>query len=170
MVAALELYVDPVASSRVRNLWDAMEADGIPSLRDLTHGRHRPHLSLIAAPRFDVAPVRAAIGDLNVAPALPLSLDHIGVFPGRVLWLGPAPHRDLIDLQAAVHQRLAAAGIPLDPYYRPGVWVPHVTMSMRVPHKLMSEAIKLCMDVLPIDATIAGAAIADHAREVYATW
>jgi hypothetical protein len=167
MVAALEVYLDPVGSSRVRKLWDAMEDAGIPSLRDLTHGRHRPHLSLLAAPIFDPDPVRSALQGLDVAPPMSLNLDHVGVFPGRVLWLGPAPRRDLLDLQAQAYALLHSAGIALDPYYAPGSWVPHVTVSMRVPHKLMTDAIKLCMDVLPIEISFAGAAVADHARDVY---
>jgi 2'-5' RNA ligase superfamily protein len=170
MVAALEVYFDPTSTSRLRKLWDAMEDAGIPSLRDLTHGRHRPHLSLVAAPVFDVGPVRAALAGVDLAPPMTLKLDHIGVFPGRVLWLGPAPRHDLLDHQAAVFRRLDAAGLPLDPYYRPGEWVPHVTVSMRVPHKHMTEAIKLCMDVLPIELTVTGGAIADHARDVYQPW
>ncbi len=170
MVAAIEVYFDQTASSRIRKLWDAMEDAGIPSLRDLTHRRHRPHLSLVAAPKLDVEPVRAALAGIEVAMPMTMALDHIGIFPGRVLWLGPAPRRELMDHQRGVYERLDAAGIPLDPYYHPDAWVPHVTMSMRVPHRQMSEAIKLCMDVLPVDASIAGGAVADHARDIYRAW
>ena len=167
MVAALELYFDQAATARIRMLWDAMEDAGIPSLRDLTHGRHRPHLSLVAAPTFDADPVRLALDTFDVALPMSVKLVHIGIFPGRVLWLGPAPTHDLLDHQAEAYARLNAAGLVLDPYYRPGEWVPHVTASMRVPHKQMTDAIKLCMDVLPIEATVTGAAVADHARNVY---
>lgn len=44
------------------------------------------------------------------------------------------------------------------------LWMPHVTLSMRIPHTKLSAALKLCMDVLPVEATITGAAVADHAR------
>ena len=46
MVAALELYFDEVAERRIRVLWNALEAAGVPTLRDLAHRRHRPHLQL----------------------------------------------------------------------------------------------------------------------------
>ena len=51
MVAALELYFDHVAERRMRVLWDALESDGVPTLRGLLEGKHRPHLSLVGGVR-----------------------------------------------------------------------------------------------------------------------
>lgn len=53
VVAALELYLDPVPTQRVRNVWNALEAAGVPTLSDLTHGKHRPHISLTGAERLE---------------------------------------------------------------------------------------------------------------------
>jgi 2'-5' RNA ligase superfamily len=167
MVAALELYLDPVAEGRLRRLWDALEEGGVPSLRDLTHGRHRPHLSLVAARELDGPTVAAALAGVPVAPPLRLRLDHIGLFRGRVLWLGPVPTRELLDHHAAVHARLSAHAVPMFPEYLPGAWVPHCTLSLRVPHAAIPTALRLVLDTLPIEATLAGAAVADHAREKY---
>jgi hypothetical protein len=167
VVAALELYFDTDATRRIRNLWTAMEAAGVPSLKNLTHGRHRPHLSLVAADRLDAAATVAALDGLDAAPPLKITLDHIGLFVGRVLFLGPAPTIELLDLQAAVHGRLALAGIEVFDVYRPGAWVPHSTMSMRVPHAKLPDGLRLCLDMLPLEATIVGGAIADHVRDQY---
>jgi 2'-5' RNA ligase len=167
MVAALELYFDPAATRRVRTLWTALDEAGIQSLRSLFNGKHRPHLSLAGAPELDAAAIASALSDLDVAPPLRLRLDFIGQFVGRVLWLGPVPSGDLLAHHAAVHERLAAGGVPSSELYRPGAWVPHVTLSMRVPHSKMAAAIRLCMDVLPIEATIVGAGVADYARGRY---
>jgi hypothetical protein len=38
---------------------------------------------------------------------------------------------------------------------------------MRVPRPVLTEAVRMCLEVLPIDATLTGAAIADHARGRY---
>lgn len=164
MVAALELYYDPAAERRIRKLWDALEEAGVQTLRDLTHKMHRPHLSLTGAERLDAAAIKEALDGLTVAPSLTLRLDYIGQFLGRVLWLGPVPSPELLAHHASVHERLSAAGIPGFDYYEPGRWVPHTTLSMRVPLAKMTEAIRLCLDVLPISATITSAAVADHAR------
>jgi 2'-5' RNA ligase len=165
MVAALELYFDPAATRRLRNVWSALDEAGIQSMKGLISGKHRPHLSLIGAPELDGPAIAAALAGMEVAPALRLHLDYIGQFVGRVLWLGPVPTADLLAHHAAVHKRLADVGITGFDVYQPGAWVPHVTLSMRVPHARLAAALRLCLDVLPIEATIVGAAVADHARD-----
>jgi 2'-5' RNA ligase len=167
VVAALECYLDRDATRRIEALWDALEEAGIPSLRTLTHRRHRPHLSLATSDEFDPAAVAAALGGLPAAPPLRLEFEHVGQFVGRVLWLGPAPTQELLAHQAAVHQRLVLAGIVTSAHYHPGRWVPHCTVSMRVPRPMVSEGVRRCLEVLPIPATLAGAAVADHNRGIF---
>ncbi|MGS2617206.1 2'-5' RNA ligase family protein [Micromonospora sp. LZ34] len=166
MVAALELYLDTDATRRIRVLWDALEAEGVQSMRSLLEQRHRPHVSLAVAPRFDPDRVAAALTGTVVAAPLRLSFQHAGQFVGRVLWLGPTPTADLLDHHRRVHDRLAAAGITLVEHYRPGRWVPHCTLSMRVPNALMAAAVRRCLEVLPLEATVVAAALTDHARGI----
>lgn len=167
MVAALEMYFDSAAQRRVRRLWDALEEVGVPTMRGALNGRHRPHVSLISAETLDGVAIKQALSGLRAAPPLTLRFDYIGQFLGRVLWLGPVPDPMLLHHHCEVHARLDAAGIEGFEVYEPGSWVPHCTLSMRVPHAKLSEAIRVCMDVLPIHATIVGAAVADHARDLY---
>ncbi|MEW2472313.1 2'-5' RNA ligase family protein [Micromonospora gifhornensis] len=166
MVAALELYLDPVATRRIRVLWNALEAEGVQSLRSLLEQRHRPHVSLAVAPRFDPEQVAAALAGFTVAAPLRLSFQHAGQFVGRVLWLGPAPTAELLAHHRRVYDRLAAAGITLHEHYHPGRWIPHCTLSMRVPNTLMAAAIRRCLEVLPLEATITSAALTDHAHNI----
>lgn len=166
MVAALELYLDPDATRRIRALWDALEAEGVQSLRSLLNQRHRPHVSLAVADRLDPDQVVRALAGMRVAVPLRLSFQHAGQFVGRVLWLGPAPTAALLAHQAAVYERLVTAGVTLSEYYRPGRWVPHCTLSMRVPNRLLTAAIRRCLEVLPIDASVVAAAVTDHARDI----
>jgi hypothetical protein len=168
VVAAVELYFDHPAERRVRALWDAFEAAGIPSMRGLLSGRHRPHLSLAVAEVLDPVAVRAALDGFAVAPPLALSFQFTGVFVGRVMWLGPAPTAGLLSHQAQVFQRLRDAEVAVSPLYAPGSWVPHCTVSMRVPRPVLTDAARLCLEMLPIDATVTGAAVADHAKDVFA--
>ncbi|MEU6024514.1 2'-5' RNA ligase family protein [Micromonospora sp. NPDC048871] len=166
MVAALELYLDTVATRRIRVLWDALEAEGVQSLRSLLEQRHRPHVSLAVAPRFDPQRVAAALEGTTVAAPLRLSFQYVGQFVGRVLWLGLAPTVELLEHHRRVHDRLTAAGIPLTEHYRPGNWIPHCTLSMRVPNTLLTPAIRRCLEILPLEATITSAALTDHARNI----
>ncbi|MEV5765262.1 2'-5' RNA ligase family protein [Micromonospora sp. NPDC052213] len=166
MVAALELYLDTDATRRIRVLWDALETEGVQSMRSLLEQRHRPHVSLAVAPRFDPERVAAALRGTVVAAPLRLSFQHAGQFVGRVLWLGPTPTTELLAHHAEVHGRLAEAGIGLVEHYQPGRWVPHCTLSMRVPNALMAAAVRRCLEVLPLEATVVGAALTDHARGI----
>ncbi|MFI7606227.1 2'-5' RNA ligase family protein [Micromonospora sp. NPDC049366] len=166
MVAALELYLDTDATRRIRVLWDALEAEGVQSMRSLLEQRHRPHVSLAVAPRFDPERVTAALDGMVVAAPLRLSFQHAGQFVGRVLWLGATPTAELLAHHRQVHDRLSAAGVPLVEHYRPGRWVPHCTLSMRVPNVLMAAAVRRCLEILPVEATVVGAALTDHARGI----
>ncbi|MCM0678021.1 2'-5' RNA ligase family protein [Micromonospora phytophila] len=166
MVAALELYLDTDATRRIRVLWDALESEGVQSMRSLLEQRHRPHVSLAVAPRFDPERVAVALAGLTVAAPLRLTFEHAGQFVGRVLWLGPAPTAELLEHHRQVHARLAAAGITLVEHYQPGRWVPHCTLSMRVPNVLMAAAVRRCLEVLPLEATVVAAALTDHARGI----
>ncbi|SBT37443.1 2'-5' RNA ligase family protein [Micromonospora auratinigra] len=166
MVAALELYLDTHATRRIRVLWDALESEGVQSMKSLLEQRHRPHVSLAVAPRLDPERVAAALAGTVVAAPLRLEFQHAGQFVGRVLWLGPAPTTELLAHHARVHDLLTRAGIDLDEQYRPGRWVPHCTLSMRVPNTLMAAAVRRCLEVLPLTATVVAAAVADHAHNI----
>ncbi|MEU7753848.1 2'-5' RNA ligase family protein [Micromonospora sp. NPDC049101] len=166
MVAAVELYLDPDATRRIRVLWDALEAEGVQSMRSLLEQRHRPHVSLAVAPRLDPAQVAEALHGTVVAAPLRLDFQHAGQFVGRVLWLGPVPTPEMLAHQRMVSDRLTAAGVALSEHYRPGRWVPHCTLSMRVPNALMAAAVRRCLEVLPLAATVVGAALTDHARGI----
>ena len=166
MVAALELYLDVDATRRIRTLWRALEAEGIPTLASLLNDKHRPHVSLAAARTLDPATVVEALDGLPVGRGLTLDLDFVGQFVGRVLWLGVTPTAELLAHHAEVHARLAAAGVETWELYQPGRWVPHCTVSMRVPNPQMGPAIRRCLEMLPLRATVVGAGVTDHANGI----
>ncbi|WP_430781333.1 2'-5' RNA ligase family protein [Actinoplanes sp. G11-F43] len=165
MVAALELYLDVDSTRRVRTLWRALDADGIPSLGSLNQ-KHRPHLSLAAAHRIDPEAVAAALDGFPVGRGLSVSFDFVGQFVGRVLWLGVTMTPELMDHHREVHERLTAGGVEVWEHYRPGRWVPHCTISLRVPNPVMAPAVRRCLEYLPMRATIVGAAVADHVNDI----
>jgi 2'-5' RNA ligase superfamily len=166
VVAALELYLDVHATRRVRTLWHALEAEGIPTLASLSDDKHRPHVSLAAARQLAPDRVAAALAGVDVGSGLTLDLDFVGQFVGRVLWLGVTATEDLLAHHRLVHDRLAGAAVEIWDHYLPGRWVPHCTVSLRVPNSLLASAIRRCLEILPIRATVSGAAITDHANGV----
>ncbi|WP_433298779.1 2'-5' RNA ligase family protein [Actinoplanes sp. CA-030573] len=166
MVAAIELYLDVDATRRVRTLWRALESDGIPSMGSLLAQKHRPHVSLAAARTLAPAEVVAALSGMRVAREMTLDLDFVGQFLGRVLWLGVVPTAELLEHHRRVHEGLVAGGVEVWDLYGPGRWVPHCTISMRVPNPKMGAAVRRCLEFLPIRATVVGASVTDHANGV----
>jgi hypothetical protein len=163
--AALELYLDPPTERRINVLWNALAAVEVQTLRQVSF-RHRPHLSLAGAEMLDPTLVAEALQGLPAAPPIPLTYRYVGQFVGRVLYLGPAPSLPLLTHHAEVWRRLTAAGLELSPLYAPGAWVPHTTLSMRVARPALTEAIRRCLEFLPIEATVTGAAVVDHKRDL----
>jgi 2'-5' RNA ligase len=93
-------------------------------------------------------------------------MNFVGQFVGRVLWLGVTPTAALLAHHRLVLDRLTAAGVEVWDLYRPGQWVPHCTVSMRVPNPSMAAAIRRCLEVLPVSATVTAAAVTDHANDI----
>jgi len=79
---------------------------------------------MTVADELDPPAVRAALHGLRLPPPVELNFQFVGQFGGGVLWLGPAPNRELLDHHATVGARLADAGIEVNPLYHPGTWVP----------------------------------------------
>lgn len=128
---ALELGLDDAASAGVVAVMERLEAAGIRSLRSLAPHVH-PHVSLSVAA---AAPAEVASACGGLPAALPaLRLDALGAFvaPARVAYLAVTPTEPLLALHRTVHERLDAAGIRVRDLYRPGTWVPHVTVAMHV--------------------------------------
>jgi hypothetical protein len=98
---------------------------------------------------------------------LPVSFQHVGQFPGGVLWLGPAPTEELLALHRETVARLDAADIPIWPLYRPWVWVPHSTLSMTARRAAVAKAVPLCSDIPPMPTELVAAAVADHTRQLW---
>ncbi len=147
---AVELALDARATGIVEVLMDRLDAAGIPSLRSLAPHVH-PHVSLAVA---SGRPADVAAACRGLGAALPeLTLSGLGAFlaPARVAYLAVTATEPLLALNREVHARLDAAGVACRELYRPGRWVPHVTLAMHVAS--VGAALGLVEDVeLPVRA------------------
>jgi 2'-5' RNA ligase len=75
---------------------------------------------------------------------VPLSLGHIGVFPGEegVVFAGATPTDELMELHANVHFLLDGYAEETRSYYLPGRWVPHVTLAIRLDGRERAAAVR----------------------------
>lgn len=133
MVYAVTLPLDAAAAKRIRRMWHMLA--GQAGADDAIRLGYAPHLTLAVLP--DTAPVtgieEAAFRVAENWAPFPLILAGLGVFPGTppVIWVAPAVTDGLLASHAALLESLAPFAV--HPHYRPGNWVPHVTLSQNGP-------------------------------------
>jgi hypothetical protein len=161
MALAVCLLLDPPADEIVRRLWARMEDAGLPSLRSHTHGRHVPHLTYASLRAWDLAEVTTRLDGLPAQPPLRIRLDGLGIFRRSRCWLAPALPADLAARQLDVVEAVTATGAELHRHYRPGDWIPHVTLAPRLHLRDLPVVAGLVSDVLPVVATASVATLID---------
>ncbi len=154
MALAVCLLLDDRAEAVVRRLWQRLEDEGIATLLSHTHGRHHPHLSYAALRSYDLVAVTDALTTLPKAPPMTLHLDGLGTFRRSRCWLAPAVTPALVTQQERVVERAVATGADLHRHYRPGHWVPHVTLAPRLRLPDLPVVAAHVFDVLPIVARV----------------
>ncbi len=129
MPYAVALRLDAAAAAPIEGMWRALAAAGLHD--DSLALGYPPHVTLSIHP--DTA-VPARLRDVVAAcaaqwTAIDVTLAGVGVFaaPVPVLFLAPVVTEALLLRQRALAEALADQ--PGDPHYRPGAWVPHVTLA-----------------------------------------
>lgn len=160
MPFAIELFLDEDADEQVRQIWTALDREGIRSLGAAPEFAYRPHVSLSVFEHGDPAEVAQALRPiLGGSVGLPLPLVSLGCFPPGALvpvFLGVAPSARFLELHAAVDHAIDPIVDGIWPYYRPDALVPHCTLAMRVAEKARALEIAARF-ALPIEARVGSA-------------
>ena len=133
MPFAITLCFDPMSAVSIEGMWRKLASDGIDADRDQLG--YAPHITLAIYP--DETPLkrlRTALEDTSQNwEALPVSLCGLGAFPGdnTVLWAVPVVTPALLARHQAI--QTALPDLKVHAHYRPGAWVPHVTLSGALP-------------------------------------
>ncbi len=155
------LLLDPEAEAAVRRLWRRLEEDGVPTLLSHTHGRHVPHLTYASLRRSDAVQVYDALLRLEERPPVALHFDGLGTFRRSRCWLAPAVSPDLAERQARVVRAVAETGADVHRHYRPGEWIPHLTLAPRLHLGDLPVVAAAVYAVLPLTALVSTAALVD---------
>jgi 2'-5' RNA ligase len=158
---AVCLLFDTRSDLRVRQLWSRLEDAGIPTLATHTHGHHHPHLSYAVLRTWDLERVQEALELLPAAEPFPLSFHGTLAFPRGRAALAPAISADVAVRQRRIVTALEETGAELHRNYRPGEWVPHVSVATRAPGDRLPVVVKAIADVLPLTVRVARAALVD---------
>jgi 2'-5' RNA ligase len=142
MVLAINIRADNDSAAGIERLWDQVAAfeDG-PSMRTLGY---RPHLTfaIYDSAAIDEKTARDVMQRATMnQPQLRILFRRIRWFEGSplVLWAEPAADPAL----ARMHASISAAIDPAHcrPHYRPGAWMPHCTLGMRISDRRSNDAI-----------------------------
>jgi len=155
MPYAVELFFDPDADARVRQIWSTLSQAGICDY--LTGSPSRPHVSLSV---FDHDDEFALIEFVRswAAPRTRFAIELSGPsrFPQTtIVFLSPQASGTLQPMQRDLHAALVAEGARVWPQYEPGRWIPHCTIAMHAALEC-DAAIKELVDLnsAPLRATV----------------
>lgn len=138
-MVSVELLLDEVSETSVREEWQALATAGLSSMAAHTAPSNRPHVTLLVRSTLenpDAALARREAFEVRLgAPLL------FGDGDRRVLVRSVIPSSALLALHADVHR---AAGPGADaPHTAPGTWTPHVTLARRVRLQDLERALAL---------------------------
>ncbi|MFC4785379.1 2'-5' RNA ligase family protein [Nocardioides sp. MAHUQ-72] len=162
MALAVCLLLDRRSDRLVRDLWARLEEQGVRTLASHTHGRHLPHLSYAVLRSWDLASVQTALAGLPDGGPVTLHCHGTLTFPRGRAALAPAVTAGLAARQQAVVERVAGCG-DLHHNYRPGWWVPHVSVATRAQGAAMATVVRMIADTLPLALHADRAALVDSA-------
>jgi hypothetical protein len=154
------LWPDEATGDRVRALWDELEGLGVRTLATRTHRRHVPHVSLVVGEALDVEGALAALGAVPSSP-IPLRLGAIGIFPEGYLYLAVTVSAELLAEQRRVRRAADAFVTGVWPYFEPGAWVPHLTLSAEADVGALTGALPALTAALPIDGFLVAGGVED---------
>ena len=161
MALAICLLFDARSDRLVRELWSRLETAGVRTLATHTHGHHQPHLSYAVLRTWDRSRVEAALARLSDAGAFSMSIHGMLAFPRGRAALAPAISADLARRQEEVVSAVVATGAELHRNYRPGGWVPHVSVATQAQGVQLATVAKAVADVLPLIVRVDHAALVD---------
>lgn len=134
MPTAVTLDLDDDAASRIEPLWDALERD--PTLPTTRRLGVRPHLSLAVYDALAAQGQRVRLeGFARALDPVTIGFANIGIFvngAAATIFLGPVADRALLDLHESFHCEFADCLDNCIAHYRPGRWVPHLTLAQDV--------------------------------------
>lgn len=148
----VDLRLDAVLEDRVREVWWALEAEGIRSLASSGHARHLPHVSLAVGPRLDGVAAEAFVG---LRPPRTVTLVSAATFgpDGGVVYLAVRPSPDLYEFHRTVIEALGPAADRMSGYYHPGRLTPHVTVAEGLPAAALGRAVQVASHFVPLTGT-----------------
>lgn len=127
MPIAITLRLDPISANAIETMWRILADEGIDDDRIRLGYPAHITLAILAGERAADRIVTRVADCIAGWTALPIRFCGFGLFSPAILWAAPvvtaallARHTDLLTM---------LNDFDVDPYYRIGAWVPHVTLA-----------------------------------------
>ena len=148
MAYAVELFFDPATDAAVRAIWRALDAAQIPP--PTASGDAHPHITVAVYDQIDEAACAEQLAELALAIApFTLTLANLGLFPPSqreaVVFAAPTVTASLLLNHERIQRVLTPCAKGPLPYYLPGAWVPHCTLTQHCPPDRIGETIAICL-------------------------
>ncbi len=167
MSCGAALYFDADTDAAIRRLWQVLEDAGLPSA--MLGLNYHPHMTVLLCDDSDVDELSQKLPEfIAIYPPISVNFHSIGIFngPDGVVYLAPTVDRALLDFHAELWRILEPHTRNPVEYYRPGIWVPHVTLDMGGPADQLGPVVEqLQRHELPIKGLIKELFIADFSPE-----
>jgi 2'-5' RNA ligase len=134
MPIAVNLDLDAAGAAKIEPLWDALEQD--PELTTTRRAGVHAHLTLAPYDALDPRPLLPRLDRfVRGLQPVPIRFASIGIFVAgarATIFLGPVADRVLLDLHDELHREFAGCLDRCIAHYRPGRWVPHLTIAQGI--------------------------------------
>ena len=154
MPVAIELFLDEPSANVVREIWRSIAEGGVSAY--LHTSGIRPHLTLAVGSQVDGPAVEAVLCEWAAVTApLRVSFTGLGLTPTAPanIYLTAVVTADLLELHADLQQKLSGLVDTPSERYLPGRWVPHCTLSERVPADQIGRALEIARSA-PLPLTV----------------
>lgn len=142
MPFAIEMFFDKNSEEKIRGIWRSLKESGICSY--MNDSGSIPHITLSVFNKIDVADTDKRLTSFTEsASKFSLLLLSIGAFPTEegVLFLAPVVTEELLRFHKSFHNAFDDLKEDRWPYYMPGSWVPHCTLSIDIGRERVHEAL-----------------------------
>lgn len=138
MPFAIELFLDQRSDRQVRQIWAALDDQGVTSLGMIPDSDYHPHVSLTVFEHGDALQVADVLRSLiPAAGRLALPLESLGFFltEEAPAFLGVVPSARFLELHKMIHEAIEPIVNGIAPYYHPDALLPHCTLAVGVTDK-----------------------------------
>jgi 2'-5' RNA ligase len=146
MAFALELFFDSRCEARLRRLCGSLRQTQIGGAVLIDDVKARPHITLAVCDDADEKAMCQVVRELaQQTAAMPVILSSLGMFPSTesVLFLAPVVEPELLEVHRRADARLSEFTKTPWRFYKPGRWVPHCTLALKLPLEGVQRAIEI---------------------------